>query len=147
MVLFYRFSQREIEPGIVSNVLVEAAGQAQSPPPRDAEPVAPPRRRSLKETSFDAEASTQLHWVPGPIRIRTPHLMATLYCTEIVPLCTDLDSDSDPGPDPQLLLHLVLGCISVHGSGSESVSGNVNKPLQRSKRCRRNCLLLSLCSL
>ena len=64
MVVFYRFSQREIEPGIVSNVLVEAAGQAQSPPPRDAEPVAPPRRRSLKETSFDAEVGTQLHWDP-----------------------------------------------------------------------------------
>ena len=58
--LFDRFSQREIEPGIVSNVLVEAAGQAQSPPQRDAQPVAPPRRRSLKETSFDAEVGLTL---------------------------------------------------------------------------------------
>ena len=65
MVVFYRFSQREIEPGIVSNVLVEAAGQAQSPPPRDTEPVAPPRRRSLKETSFDAEVGTQLALGPA----------------------------------------------------------------------------------
>ena len=98
MVLLYRFSRREIEPGIVSNVLVEAAGQAQSPPPRDAEPVAPPRRRSLKETSFDAEVGgTQLHWLPlmdylhnrtrTPLltQIWTPNLMATLYCIEIVP--------------------------------------------------------------
>ena len=62
--MFDRFGQREIEAGIVSNVLVEAAGQAQSPPPRDAEPVAPPRRRSLKETSFDAEVSVHL---PDPV--------------------------------------------------------------------------------
>ena len=55
----YRFAQREIEAGIVSNVLVEAAGQAQSPPPldstRDTEPVPAPRRRSLKENKYETK--------------------------------------------------------------------------------------------
>ena len=34
---------------------------------------------------------------------RTPDPIATLHCTETVPIALDLDSDSDPDPDPQLL--------------------------------------------
>ena len=41
--------------------------------------------------------------------------------------CTDFVPNFDP--DPQSLLCPFLGQISIPRSGSESVSGNVNKPL------------------
>ena len=47
--------------------------------------------------------------------------------------CIDLDSNSYLDSDPQLLLYPFLGKISIPGMGSESVSGNVNKPLQELK--------------
>ena len=51
-------------------------------------------------------------WIPT--RTGTPNPMATLYCTETVSIGTNLDSDSDP---------------DVPGYVSQSMPGNVNKPL------------------
>ena len=42
----------------------------------------------------------------------------------------DSDSNSDLDLNPRLLLYPFLGRISIPGLGSESVSDNVNKPLQ-----------------
>ena len=44
--------------------------------------------------------------------------------------CTDSDLDSDPYLDHRSLLYSFLGWISMRGSGSEPVSGNVNAPLR-----------------
>ena len=41
---------------------------------------------------------------------------------------TGSDSNHYLDSDPQSLLYPFLGWISIHGLGSESVSGNVNKP-------------------
>ena len=42
---------------------------------------------------------------------------------------TDSDSDSDLDLDPCLVLYPFSGWISAPGSGTNSVSGNVNKPI------------------
>ena len=65
-----------------------------------------------------------------PTRIRTPNPVATLYCTVTVPITWTQTLDSNLDQDPQSLLHPFLGWISVPGSGLESVSSNVNKPLR-----------------
>lgn len=63
LFLLNRFAQREIEAGVVSNVLVEAAGQAQSPPPPPSRstataPVPPPRRKSSLNDNYEADVRT-----------------------------------------------------------------------------------------
>ena len=43
--------------------------------------------------------------------------------------CMDSDSDAHPDSHRQSLLYPFMGQTSIPGLGSESVSGNVNKPL------------------
>ena len=71
--------------------------------------------------------NNSLFTLPDPDSSNTSDPMDTLYCAEDVHIA---DSDSDPCLNlvPQSILYTFLAPISVPRLGSESVSGNVNKP-------------------